>query len=149
VIDTNNPSHFLKSSAPYSTLVSGIYSTKPGVADRRQTSDKDLAEIPMALIGIVPTKVSAENGAVATGDPLVTSSTPGFAMKATDHDRITGAVVGKALGPLASGRGLIGVLVSLSSSRNLREAQTLSATAVTVVTWRGGIISLQDERRSN
>ena len=67
----------------------------------------------MALVGIVPCKVSAENGPVARGDLLVTSTTPGHAMKGTDRTRMLGAVAGKALEPLSSGTGVILVLVTL------------------------------------
>ena len=63
--------------------------------------------------GIVPCKVSAENGAIQPGDLLVASSIPGHAMKGTDRSRMLGAVVGKALEPLNEGRGVIQVLVSL------------------------------------
>lgn len=115
IVDPQNPAHFLKSSQPYSTSVSGVYSTKPGLIGRRQTTDpKDSAsEIPMAMVGIVPTKASAENGPIRPGDILVTSSTLGHAMKGTDRSQFTGAIVGKALGSLDSGTGVIEVLVSL------------------------------------
>jgi len=102
-----------KSSEPYSTLVTGIFATKPGVIGRRETLPKSTQEIPMAMVGIVPTKVSAENGAIHRGDLLVTSSTPGYAMKGTDRSRMLGAVIGKAMGTLGSGTGVIEVLVTL------------------------------------
>ena len=44
---------------------------------------------------------------------LTSSDTPGHAMKASDPARAFGAVVGKALGGLASGCGLIPVLICL------------------------------------
>lgn len=115
VIDPEHPGHFLKSADRYSALVAGIYSTKPGLIGRRQTSNPKTSttEVPMAMVGIVPTKVSAENGPIKTGDLLVTSSTLGYAMKGTDRSLLTGAIVGKALGNLDSGRGVIEVLVSL------------------------------------
>ena len=69
--------------------------------------------MPMAMVGIVPTKVSTENGPVHDGDLLVSSATPGYAMKGTDRDKLTGAVLGKALGTLESGMGVIEVLNSL------------------------------------
>ncbi len=49
VVDADSPGKFLKSVEPYSTLVAGIYSTKPGVVGRR-TTDAAAAkeEIPMA-----------------------------------------------------------------------------------------------------
>ena len=69
--------------------------------------------MPLAVVGIVPCKVTAENGAIARGDLLVASSRPGYAMKGTDRSRMLGAVVGKALEPLAEGTGVIEVLVTL------------------------------------
>ena len=115
VLSTDPATDVTKSLEPYSPLVAGIYSTKPGYVGRRQQSDSKLAksEIPMAMIGIVPTKVSTENGPIHRGDLLVSSSTPGYAMRGTDHNRMAGAVLGKAMGALDSGNGLIEVLVTL------------------------------------
>jgi hypothetical protein len=115
VIGAESGSDVVKSSEPYSTLVVGVYSTKPGVVGRRQTSDAKTSttEVPMAMVGIVPTKVSTENGPINRGDLLVTSSTPGYAMKGTDRSLLTGAVIGKALGSLDSGTGVIEVVVTL------------------------------------
>jgi len=102
-----------KASEPYSTMVAGIYATKPGVIGRRQTTIKSSDEIPMAMVGIVPAKASTENGPIHKGDLLVTASTPGYAMKGTDRSRMLGAVIGKAMGSLDSGKGVIEVLVTL------------------------------------
>src|SRR5262249_34169388 len=110
-----------KSSRPSSTLVAGVYSTRPAVlAVGKHGIDDSLAGlVPVALLGVVPTKVSAENGPIKAGDLLVTSRTPGYAMKAP---RLvvggvavypTGAILGKALQPLARGKGVIRVLVML------------------------------------
>jgi hypothetical protein len=100
----------------YSTLVAGIYSTKPGVlATPRAMNDPEImnSEVPLAVVGIVPCKVTAENGPIARGDLLVTSSKPGYAMKGTDRSQMLGAVVGKAFEPLPKGTGVIPVLVTL------------------------------------
>jgi hypothetical protein len=113
VIGSQSGSDVAKSSKPYSALVVGVYSTKPGTLGRRQTTPKGDGEVPMAMIGIVPTKVSAENGPITRGDLLVTSSTPGYAMRGTDRNLLTGAVIGKALGNLDSGIGMIEVVVTL------------------------------------
>jgi hypothetical protein len=115
VIDTQSDRRFSLSSGPYSTLVAGIYSTKPGVVGTTHKSDdpKLAAEIPMAMVGIVPCKVSTENGPISRGDLLVTSSTPGYAMRATDQAKLPGAIIGKALQPLEEGKGKIEVLVTL------------------------------------
>jgi len=115
VIGAESGSDVAKSSEPYSTLVVGVYSTKPGVVGRRQTTDAkpSKTEVPMAMVGIVPTKVSAENGPIKRGDLLVTASTIGYAMKGMDRNRMLGAVIGKALGNLNSGKGVIEVVVTL------------------------------------
>lgn len=115
VIDPQSDRQVALSNAPYSTLVAGIYSTKPGVVATPHRSEDPLlmGEIPMAIVGIVPCKVSTENGPIARGDLLVTSSTPGYAMRGTDKTALPGAILGKALQPLAAGKGKIEVLVTL------------------------------------
>ena len=47
------------------------------------------------------------------GDLLTTSDTPGHAMRVGDPSRAFGAVIGKALAPLAAGRGMVPILVAL------------------------------------
>jgi hypothetical protein len=125
LIDAAGRRRFKLSQKAYSTGVAGIYSTKPGVlATPHGMDDPRLAEeIPMAIVGIVPCKVSAENGPIAAGDLLVTSSVPGHAMRGTKRGRMLGAIVGKALESFdprdAQGRparratGVIQVLVTL------------------------------------
>jgi len=125
LIDPSGRRRFMMSQKPYSTGVAGIYSTKPGVlATTHQAGDPRLAEeIPMAIVGIVPCKVTAENGPIAPGDLLVTSSAAGHAMRGARRGRMLGAIVGKALEAFdprdARGRrsrrstGVIQVLVTL------------------------------------
>jgi hypothetical protein len=115
VIDQTANRHLALAQQPYSTLVAGIYSTKPGMLGSIKRVDEAAAkdEIPLAVVGIVPCKVTAENGPIQAGDLLVTSSTPGHAMKGTDRSRLVGAVVGKALESLQEGAGVIQVLVTL------------------------------------
>ena len=114
VVDATATRQLTLANEPYSTLVAGIYSTKPGVLATPHSMDEVAAnEIPLAIVGIVPCKVSAENGPIQPGDLLVSSSTPGHAMKGTDRSRMLGAVVGKALEPLKEGKGVIQVLVTL------------------------------------
>jgi hypothetical protein len=105
----------------YSSLVAGVYSTKPSVlgVGAHHLGSSLAGEVPVALVGIVPTRVSTENGPVRAGDLLTTSSTPGYAMKALPRlvhgvpVYPTGTILGKAMQPLASGKGLIKVLVTL------------------------------------
>ena len=117
-IDQKSDRHLALSNHPYATLVAGIYSTKPGLLATPHSIDDTTfkaSEVPLAVVGIVPCKVTAENGPISRGDLLVTSSTAGFAMKGTDRRRLVGAVVGKALEPLPKGKskGVIEVLVTL------------------------------------
>ncbi len=128
VIDPGSDRSITMSSKARSTLVAGIYSTAPGFVGSPRDWDKavgedqsgtfsfdDMAtlhdEIPLAVMGIVPCKVSAENGPIEPGDLLVTSDTPGHAMR--DASPPVGAVIAKALGSLHSGTGVIEVLVTL------------------------------------
>jgi hypothetical protein len=67
----------------------------------------------IALIGKVYCKVDADQGPIRIGDLLTSSSTLGYAMKASDPTKAFGAIIGKALESLSAGRGLISVLVSL------------------------------------
>ena len=113
VIASDKDDDVEKASEPYSTKVVGIYATKPGVIGRRQSLGDSPDAVPMAMVGIVPAKVSAENGPVHKGDLLVTASIPGYAMKGTDRSRMLGAVIGKALGNLDSGTGVIEAVVTL------------------------------------
>ena len=100
------------STQPFQTSVVGVYSTHPGFVGG-QPVEGDLPDrVPLAVVGVVPVKVSAENGAVVPGDLLVTSSTLGHAMKASPNPPV-GTVIGKALGTLAEGKGVIQMLVTL------------------------------------
>ena len=112
VISTELDRSVALSSEPYSTMVIGIYSEDPGFVgspDPMEGQADD--EIPVAVVGIVPCKVSAENGPIGRGDLLVTSSTPGHAMRADNP--AAGTILGKALEPLEAGTGAIQVLVTL------------------------------------
>lgn len=103
------------SSGPYDRrvvgVVSGAGSYKPGIVlDQRETGRE---RRPIALLGKVFCKVDAGFGAVAVGDLLTTSPTPGHAMKADDPARAFGAVIGKALRRLPEGQGLVPILIAL------------------------------------
>jgi hypothetical protein len=92
-------------------IVSGAGTYKPALLlDRRDTGR---LRLPIALMGKVFCLVDAEKTPVRVGDLLTTADRPGHAMRITDRERAPGAVIGKALAPLASGVGLVPVLVSL------------------------------------
>lgn len=99
------------STEAYQPTVVGVYTTRPSyVGSARLLGQPGYA--PLAIVGIVPVKASAENGSIQPGDLLVASATPGHAMKA-DPDPPQGTVIGKALGALEEGTGTIDVLVML------------------------------------
>ncbi|MDR6371378.1 hypothetical protein J2795_002835 [Chryseobacterium bernardetii] len=98
VISTKADRTVEKSSTPYSTLVAGVYATKPGVLLTEEHIDTDISnKAPMGVIGVIPTKVCLENGKIKRGDLLVTSSQAGVAMKADINKVKIGQVIGKAL----------------------------------------------------
>lgn len=99
IISASSDRKVEKSSLPYSTLVAGVYATKPGVSLTEKSMDEiESGElVPMGVIGIIPTKVCSEGGAIKRGDMLVTSSVPGAAMKADPARVAIGQVLGKAL----------------------------------------------------
>lgn len=115
VISTQAQGKVEKTSHPYDTRVAGIYSTRPGMlgAEKNGTSRVDADDVPVAIVGIVPTKVSTMNGAIRVGDLLTTSTIPGYAMRCASRVRCVGAVVGKAMELLARNNGVIKVLVML------------------------------------
>ncbi len=93
-----------------SPLVAGVISTVPGVEMGRRDLASDTALL--ALVGIVPTWVTDEGGPIQPGDLLVTSSTPGHAMRWDGSNPCPCALVGKALEPMADEKGLILVLLT-------------------------------------
>jgi hypothetical protein len=94
-------------------VISGAGEFKPGLILGRDKVHGDCRRAPVALVGKVYCKVDAQNAPIEIGDLLTTSGTPGHAMKAEDSIRAFGAVIGKALRPLSSGRGLVPILVAL------------------------------------
>jgi len=94
-LDKDNPVFVKRSSSAYDSKLLGVVSTEPGVllGGFKTSKSQFLGEtqVPIALSGRVPVKVSLENGPINVGDPLTSaSSTPGAAMKATRAGRIIG-----------------------------------------------------------
>jgi hypothetical protein len=89
--------------------VAGIVSTNPTIMVGHLVDHVD--GYPLALNGIVPCKVTAEKVSIRPGDLLTTSNIRGHAIKAVDPK--PGTIIGKAMEPLESGRGVINVLVNL------------------------------------
>jgi hypothetical protein len=69
--------------------------------------------VPIAMLGTAFCLVDAEKAPIEAGDLLTSSDTRGHAMKALDHGQSFGAIIGKALGSLSQGRGLVPIVVAL------------------------------------
>jgi site-specific recombinase XerD len=95
-VGLNSKAYVNKSSSSYQGGVIGVVSTNP-YDTFGKNFDKDEYSLPIALTGRIPVKISLENGPIAAGDPLTSSSIPGIAMKATE----TGPIIGKALEDLS------------------------------------------------
>ena len=117
VISLEQPGGVEKCRYPYDSLVVGVYSTRPGFlgADKDGTTEVAADEVPVAVLGIVPVKVTDENGPIQPGDLLTTSSTAGHAMRCQGLELCFGRTLGKALEGLPAGEhsGVIQMLVSL------------------------------------
>jgi len=113
VIDPANAGKLTVSTRAYDTKVAGIVagakSLGSGVRLGTGQFDQDVA-----LAGRVYCNVDATETAVRPGDLLTTSTTPGYAMKASDPSRAYGTILGKAMENLEQGKkGQILVLVTL------------------------------------
>jgi len=93
-----------------SDLVAGVVSTQPGVT--LGVSSLPGPQALLALSGIVPVKVTNEGGPIRPGDLLVSSSTPGYAMRWAGDGPCPCALVGKALEPFDGERGTVLVLLT-------------------------------------
>ncbi|MEL6988256.1 MAG: hypothetical protein AAGK97_10540, partial [Bacteroidota bacterium] len=93
-------------------VISGANGIETGLIMGQEGSIAD-GEWPIALTGRVYVKANADNGAIKAGDLLTSSSLPGHVMKASDSEKRTGAIVGKALTPLEEGQDYILILVCL------------------------------------
>jgi len=92
-------------------VVSGAGRYRPGMVLDRE-GEREPGRAPISVMGKVECLADAADGPIAVGDLLTTSSTPGHAMRA-DPGRAPQATIGKALGPLVEGTGLVPMLVSL------------------------------------
>jgi hypothetical protein len=96
-------------------IISGASGYKPAIVLDRQEQQfqNHIDRLPIALMGKVYCKVDARHSSIEVGDLLTTSSIRGYAMKAEDPMKAFGAVIGKALGSIKEGVGMIPVLVAL------------------------------------
>ncbi|MFC2106562.1 clostripain-related cysteine peptidase [Candidatus Bipolaricaulota bacterium] len=118
IFDRERTSHYRSSQEKCSTLVAGVVSTTPGVVlGSPPTTPLSLlttfnSQALLALIGIVPVKATNEGGPILPGDLLITSSTPGHAMRWAGPEPCPCSLVGKALEPMTDEQGMILVLLT-------------------------------------
>ncbi len=114
-LDTRRSNLVIPSSSAYDTKVAGVVSENPGVILGEAGAGKAM----IATTGRVRVKVDATNAPIEVGDLLVTSEREGIAMKSEPVNlggvklHRPGTIIGKALEPLARGKGEILVLLSL------------------------------------
>ncbi|MBN1147787.1 MAG: hypothetical protein JXA78_11070 [Anaerolineales bacterium] len=101
-----------RSNEAYQAAVVGVYSTRPSYLGNSQKLGQE-GYVPLAIAGLAPVKVSAENGPIQPGDLLVSASIPGHAMRCQGVENCFGRTIGKAMQPLPSGAGVILVLIIL------------------------------------
>ena len=115
-IDAKNPGHLRRAVGEYNRRVAGVVAGAnnfPTGLTLGQGSGNGTGA-PIALSGRVYVYVDATTVAVEPGDLLTTSNKPGYAMAVVDHERMDGAVVGKAMTRMPRGKtGLVLVLINL------------------------------------
>lgn len=115
VLDPTRNNQVLPSAKAYDTGVAGVISERPGLA----LGESGEGKVLVATTGRVKVKVDASRAPIHIGDLLVTSDEGGMAMKSEPVKvgdiglHRPGTLIGKALEPLAQGKGEILVLLSL------------------------------------
>jgi hypothetical protein len=115
IVDPKEPNRVIPSPRAYDTRVAGAVSAQPGLTLGVRGDNKAM----VAQSGRVRIKADAKYGAIKIGDLLVTSPTPGYAMRsrpmkiAGQSLHRPGTLLGKALEALPNGKGEILVLLTL------------------------------------
>ena len=114
-LDPRNSNSVIPSRHAYDQLIAGVVSGQPGLI----LGESGAGKVMVTMSGRVLVKVDAGRYPIRIGDLLVTSNTPGVAMRSRPI-RVggkvihrPGTIIGKALEALPSGKGSILVLVSL------------------------------------
>ncbi len=115
-IDPDHEGRLTLTREPYDRRVAGIVSGAGGVKTGMlmgQAGSVASGAHAVALTGRVYCRATAANGPIRPGDLLTTSAVAGCAMRVDDSARAQGAILGKAMGSLEAGEGLVLVLVGL------------------------------------
>ena len=89
--------------------VIGVVTDTPGVL---LGGPKRSGAVAVAIQGVVQCRVEVGSQPIVAGDLLIASRTVGYACRA-DAGVAPGTLLGKALGPLAKGQGVIPVLLGV------------------------------------
>ena len=115
IVDPTQPNRVLAAPKAYDTRVAGAVSRQPGLL----LGERSDSTAMVAQSGRVRVKADATYGAIKIGDLLVTSPTPGYAMRSRPvrvggHSlHRPGTLLGKALEALPGGKGEVLVLLTL------------------------------------
>jgi hypothetical protein len=115
VVDEALANHVKAASRAYDTSVAGVISERPGLI----LGEKGDNKVMVATTGRVRVFVDATKRPVHVGDLLVASEVEGYAMASEPVDiggikvHRPGTIIGKALEPLANGRGEVLALLTL------------------------------------
>lgn len=115
IVDPSHTNRVVASTKAYDSRVAGAVSRQPGMILGEKGDNKAM----IAANGRVLIKVDASYGAIKIGDLLVTSPTPGYAMKSKPIKvggqliHRPGTILGKALEARPNGKGEILVLLML------------------------------------
>jgi hypothetical protein len=115
-IDPQHPGKLMVSDRAYDPRVAGVISGAGGVAPGMimgQAGTAASGQQAVALNGRVYCWADASGGPISPGDLLTTSDIPGHAMRVKNYAKAHGAIIGKAMSSLQSGRGLVLALVTL------------------------------------
>jgi len=114
-IDARNAGKLNLARGVYNRQVAGIISGANNLSAGMVLPDvkNSVNVLPVALSGRVWVYCDAGRRAIRPGDLLTTSATPGHAMKVSNYSRAQGAIIGKAMTSLKTGRGMVLVLVTL------------------------------------
>lgn len=114
-IDPQHPGKLKMSANAYDKKVAGIVSGANGIQPGISMIDEQQLEPGenVALSGRVHVKANTSAGPISPGDLLTTSDVPGEAMRAADHHRALGSILGKAMTSLDETTGTVLVLVTL------------------------------------
>ena len=142
-LDPNHPGQVVLSTSAYDPNLIGVISTHPGFvtnADPTTVSggNANPSQKPLALAGRVPVKVTGQNGPIKPGDYLTASSTPGYAMKATQAGPVIGVAMASFNGSSSANKGSILVFIKYTYYNPLTSALQSNAT-ITGLTVSGSM----------